>query len=54
MSDSCRQRYNLATGKGLTPAPGGPKTRFASGGMVRGASHKSCPSGFKKMPGRGK
>lgn len=52
MSDSTtRQRYGLATGQGLRPAPGGPKTRWAKGGSVRaggGMGGKSCPPGFKK------
>ncbi len=44
-----RQRYGLATGKGLDAPPGGPKTRWAKGGHVK-TSPKGmpCPPGFKK------
>lgn len=49
-SGPTRQRYGLATGKGLEPAPGGPKTRWAKGGHVKTGTGKGmpCPPGFKK------
>lgn len=55
MAYETRQRYGLATGKGLEPAPGGPKVRFAKGGAVRagGVRQKSGPGGFAKNPKKG-
>jgi hypothetical protein len=35
MSESTRQHYRLATGKGLEPAPGGKTTQWKKGGSVR-------------------
>jgi hypothetical protein len=52
MSDACRQRYQIATGKltgqeaGPSRSNGGSAGKYAKGGRV------SKPSGFKKMPGK--
>jgi hypothetical protein len=60
VSENVRQRYSIATGGGEARAGSnqGSKPAYAKGGAVRsvygnggGVTHKSSPSGFKKMPG---